>query len=304
MSCRVRLPAARGAGTAVGEAGWIRSAGGATLAGTGKTALAGGLGAQLAWLGAPGLPGLTGPGKDRARPQAAAGRRPDWAALARRLHGPLLRPGDRGYRAASIPYNQRYAGIHPQGVAPVRGTADVRTALAWARDNRVPFAVRSGGHSYAGYSTSDGLVISLARMNWVRVDRESLTIRLGPGALNRDLYAALAGTGVAAPGGRCPTVAVSGLLLGGGFGFSSRHMGLSCDQLLATEVVTACGDGAPGQRPLPPGPDLGLPGRRRRQLRDQHRRTCCGPPGWAGSRCTGSNGPGSMRPPRSARCWT
>ena len=56
------------------------------------------------------------------------------------------------------------------------------------------------------------------------------------------MYAALAGTGVAAPGGRCPTVAVSGLLLGGEFGFSSRPMGLTCDQLLATEVVTACGD--------------------------------------------------------------
>ena len=214
----------------------------AMLAGTGKTALAGGVGAQLAWLGAPVLPGLTGPGKNRARPQAAAGRRPDWAALARRLRGPLLRPGDRGYRAASTPYNHRYAGIHPEGVALCADTADARTALLWARENRVPFAVRSGGHSYAGYSTSAGLVISLARMNWVRVDRESLTIRLGPGALNRDLYAALAGTGVATPGGRCPSVAVSGLLLGGGFGFSSRHMGLTCDQLLATEVVTACGD--------------------------------------------------------------
>ena len=53
-------------------------------------------------------------------------------------------------------------------------TADARTALLWARENRVPFAVRSGGHSYAGYSVSAGLVISLARMNWVRVDRESL----------------------------------------------------------------------------------------------------------------------------------
>src|SRR6202050_4555508 len=78
-------------------------------------------------------------------------------------------------------------------------------------------------------------------MNSVQIDRDSLTITLGPGALNRDLYAGLAGTGVAAPSGRCPTVAISGLLLGGGFGFSSRHLGLTCDQLLETEVVTASG---------------------------------------------------------------
>ncbi len=157
-------------------------------------------------------------------------------------------------------------------------TADARTALLWARQNRVPFAVRSGGHSYGGLLRRPGLVISLARMNWVRMDRESLTIRLGPGALNRDLYAALAGTGVAAPGGRCPTVAMSGLLLGGGFGFSSRHMGLTCDQLLATEVVTACGDGAAGQPAVPPGPDVGVPGRGRRELRDQHRVRAAGDP--------------------------
>ena len=105
----------------------------------------------------------------------------------------------------------------------------------------VPFAARSGGHSYGGYSASRGLVISLARMNSVRVDAGSMTVTLGPGARNRDLYAGLAGTGVAVPSGRCPTVGVSGLLLGGGFGFSSRHLGLTCDRLLETEVVTASG---------------------------------------------------------------
>jgi FAD/FMN-containing dehydrogenase len=167
--------------------------------------------------------------------------RPDWAALAGQLRGPLLRPGDRGYAVASSPYNKRYADIRPGGVALCAGVADVRAALAWARRYAVPFAVRSGGHSYGGYCTTRGLVISLARMNSVRVDRDARTITLGPGALNRDLYAALAGTGLAAPSGRCPTVAISGLLLGGGFGFSSRHLGLTCDQLLHTDVVTASG---------------------------------------------------------------
>jgi FAD/FMN-containing dehydrogenase len=202
------------------------------LGAAGRLAIAAGLGTRLG-----------GAGTRAGRVGAAAGRRlqPDWASLGRRLNGRLLRPGDRGYGTASLPYNKRYAAVRPAGVALCANAADVQTALAWARHYGLPFTARSGGHSYGGYSASRGLVISLARMNSVQVDRDSLTITLGPGALNRDLYAGLAGTGVAAPSGRCPTVAISGLLLGGGFGFSSRHLGLTCDQLLETEVVTASG---------------------------------------------------------------
>jgi FAD/FMN-containing dehydrogenase len=175
-------------------------------------------------------------------PRPHRGRGPDWDALARRLHGRLLRPGDPGYAAASVPYNKRYADIRPGGVALCADTADVQAALAWARAYDVPFAARSGGHSYAGYSASRGLVISLARMRSMRVDERALTVTLGAGIRNRDLHEGLAGTGLAVPSGRCPTVGVSGLLLGGGFGFSSRHLGLTCDQLLETEVVTAAGE--------------------------------------------------------------
>jgi len=178
----------------------------------------------------------------RPHPHQRAGRAPNWDALGRRLHGGLLRPGEPGYAAASVPYNRRYAGIRPGGVALCADTADVRTALAWARAYDVPFAARSGGHSYAGYSASRGLVISLARMRSIRVDKRALTITLGAGMRNRDLYAGLAGTGLAVPTGRCPTVGVSGLLLGGGFGFSSRHLGLTCDRLLETEIVLASGE--------------------------------------------------------------
>ena len=74
-----------------------------------------------------------------------------------------------------------------------------RTALRWARHYGVPFAARSGAHSYGGYSASRGLLISLARMNSVRVDRRSMTITVGAGARIREFYAGLAGTGVAAP---------------------------------------------------------------------------------------------------------
>ena len=161
--------------------------------------------------------------------------------MARQLRGRVLRPGQPGYAAASLPYNHRYADIRPEGVALCAGAADVAAAVLWARRYGLPFAARSGGHSYGGYSASRGLVISLAPLRSVRVDRRELTITAGAGARNRDLYAALPGTGVAVPSGRCPTVGISGLLLGGGFGFSSRHLGLTCDQLLETEVVTASG---------------------------------------------------------------
>jgi hypothetical protein len=142
---------------------------------------------------------------------------------------------------ASVPYNKRYAAIRPGGVAMCEDDADVRAALCWARHYRVPFAARSGAHSYGGYSASRGLLISLARMNSVRVDRRSMTITVGAGTRIREFYAGLAGTGVAAPTGRCPSVGLTGLLLGGGFGFTSRHLGLTCDSLLETQVVTASG---------------------------------------------------------------
>jgi hypothetical protein len=210
------------------------------LGGTGRLAVAAGVGAGLTGF-APPRHQQDQQSRQRLSRPTAARPQPDWAALARRLRGPLLRPGDPGYLAASVPYNRRYAGILPGGVALCADVADVQTALRWARSNKVPFAARSGGHSYGGYSASRGLVISLARMNSVRVNPRAQTITLGAGARNRDLYASLAGTGVAAPSGRCPTVGISGLLLGGGFGFSSRHLGLTCDQLLEAEVVTADG---------------------------------------------------------------
>jgi FAD/FMN-containing dehydrogenase len=209
------------------------------LGGTGRLAVGAGLGTQLGWLAPAARPGLPPGARPRAWPRPSG--RPDWAALARHLRGQLLRPGDAGYTVASVPYNKRYAAIQPAGIALCADAADVGTALRWARHYDVPFTARSGGHSYGGYSTSPGLVISLARMQSVRVDARSRTVTVGAGIRIRDLYAGLAGTTLAVPSGRCPTVGVSGLLLGGGFGFSSRHLGLTCDQLLETEVVTASG---------------------------------------------------------------
>ena len=89
-------------------------------------------GTALAAAGAAGVSARPRP-QPHSHPRPHRGRGPDWEALARRLNGRLLRPGDPGYAAASVPYNKRYAAIRPGGVALCADTADVQTALAWAR---------------------------------------------------------------------------------------------------------------------------------------------------------------------------
>jgi FAD/FMN-containing dehydrogenase len=146
------------------------------------------------------------------------------------------------YPAATIISATRYMGIRPAGIAVCVSPQDAATCVTWARENGAPFAVRSGGHSYAGFSTSDGLVIDVKGMRSVRVDAATGMATIAGGANNADIGAGLNAYGVYVPGGRCPTVGVSGLTLGGGWGFSCRHLGMTCDSLVSTEVVTASGD--------------------------------------------------------------
>jgi FAD/FMN-containing dehydrogenase len=171
----------------------------------------------------------------------SSAKKPDWEALERQLKGRLVRPDDARYAQVSRPYNARYANVHPGGVALCAGARDVRASILWARDNDVPLAVRSGGHNYAGYSTGPGLVIDLGQMRAVDVDVANGTVTTQPGARNTTIYTGLQPYGVAISAGRCPTVAVGGLVLGGGIGFSSRKLGLTCDHLIEAEVVTAAG---------------------------------------------------------------
>ncbi len=191
---------------------------------TGQTVAVAGLASQLGWLA--GCGGSSGP---------------DWDQLAKRLKGPLVLPADGGYTAVSRPHNHRYASIRPQGVAVCADAGDAREALLWARDNDMPIAVRSGGHNYAGYSATDGLLIDLGRMRRVKVSGSRETLVAEPGARNTDVYAAVQPHGVAISAGRCPTVAIGGLVLGSGVGFSSRKLGLTCDHLVEAKVVTASG---------------------------------------------------------------
>lgn len=102
-------------------------------------------------------------------------------------------------------------------------------------------AARSGGHSYAGYSSVAPLVVDLGRLRQVRVDVARRRLTVGAGARLIDVYAALAPHDLVLPAGSCPTVGIAGLTLGGGVGFSSRKWGLTADNLLEAQVVNADG---------------------------------------------------------------
>ncbi|MFD7659025.1 FAD-binding oxidoreductase [Actinosynnema sp. NPDC059797] len=150
----------------------------------------------------------------------------------------LVLRGDPTYSERAAVDNQRYAPVLPAGVLACACEADVQAALRWCAKHGMPFAPRSGGHNYAGFSTTTGLVISLRPMD--RVEPRGQRLHLAGGATNSDVYAAR-GAGLYFPGGRCGGVGVAGLTLGGGIGFNDRKWGLTCDRLVETHVVLADG---------------------------------------------------------------
>jgi FAD/FMN-containing dehydrogenase len=164
----------------------------------------------------------------------------NWAALARDLDGPLVRPGDADWKSARQLYNTRFDSLKPAAVAYVANTDDIRTALSYARAHSLHVAIRNGGHSYAGWSSGNGrLIVDVSKLNRVRASGGTAVV--GAGAKLIDVYRALAAKGVTIPAGSCPTVGVSGLTLGGGHGVASRAYGLTCDSLTQATLITADG---------------------------------------------------------------
>src|SRR2546430_426926 len=156
---------------------------------------------------------------------------PDWNALRTALRDGLVRSGDPTYDAARVSYNTRFDGVRPQAVARCATTEDVRECVRFARAYGIPLALRSGGHSYAGWSTGEGLVVDVGRMS--AIDGQSDRVTVGAGARLIDLYDAVAARGQGVPAGSCASVGVTGLTLGGGMGVLSRAWGLTCDELVA-----------------------------------------------------------------------
>jgi hypothetical protein len=164
-----------------------------------------------------------------------------WSGLARSLGGSLVLPSAAPYGTARLVYNLRFAGTEPAGVAYCATASDVQRCVDFARDHGLVPTPRSGGHSYGGYSTSTGLVIDVSAMNTVRSDGASMRAVIGTGAQLIDVYAQLSSAGMLLPAGSCPTVGIAGLTLGGGIGVVGRKYGLTCDNLVALDTVTADG---------------------------------------------------------------
>lgn len=147
-------------------------------------------------------------------------------------------PGAPLYESALISYNKRTMLRPALRIFPktARGMAQ---SIDWLRTNTTPFALRSGGHSYEGFSQSTGAVLDTRLMKDMVL--EGRTLRTGAGATLGDIYKFLGPRGLAFPGGSCPTVGISGHLLGGGFGLLARERGLACDAVSAIDLIDANG---------------------------------------------------------------
>jgi len=172
---------------------------------------------------------------------AAGPTQADWTALRNKLSTHrLLRPGQPGYQGAKELFEQRFDSLKPAGLAFCRTAADVAACISFVTAFKLPVRARSGGHSYAGWSSvTGGLVIDVSEMNSFSVGTGTVTVGTGIDLIN--LYDKLAAHGLAVPGGSCPTVGIAGLTLGGGIGVLSRAFGLTCDNLESLKIVTADG---------------------------------------------------------------
>ena len=161
--------------------------------------------------------------------------------LAAQLHGRLIRPGDDSYDEARRVWNGMF-DRRPLAIAQCADSDDVIAGVTFARQQGLVVSVRGGAHSWPGYSTTDGgLVIDLAPMKAITVDATARTVRAEGGVKWGELDRATQEHGLAVTGGTNSDTGIAGLTLGGGIGWLQRAFGLSCDNLLAADVVSADG---------------------------------------------------------------
>lgn len=205
--------------------------GAAAAVSLGLPAISRGQGAATPTAGTPGAtPSSGGPANELLR------------ELAEKLHGQVLVPGDADYWSASTPQNGRYRGTWPLAVAQCVDEDDIVACVNWARDHDMQPVARSGGHSEAGYSITDGLLINVGALNKVTIDQKSGVATAQGGALNQNMLDAMQDGPHYLPVGTCLGVGLGALTLGGGIGYNSHHAGLTADHLVSTRIVTADGD--------------------------------------------------------------
>lgn len=161
--------------------------------------------------------------------------------LEQAIAGSVVRPGDADYEEARRTWNHAI-DKRPALIVRPANTDDVVRAVRFAASEGLPIAVRGGAHSIAGFSTNDdGVVIDLSAMNTVTVDAKARRAVAGGGTKWAEFDAATQAHGLAVTGGLVSTTGLGGFTLGGGMGHLVRAFGLTCDNLMAAEVVTADG---------------------------------------------------------------
>jgi FAD binding domain/Berberine and berberine like len=161
--------------------------------------------------------------------------------LATQIAGHLITPGASDYESARAIFNRAF-DLRPALIVRCANSSDVARTLDFAEGQKVPLAVRSGGHSRIGHGMCDGgVVVDLSGMNHVDVDAGKRVARAEAGSLVRDLDAATQRFGLATTSGGCPTVGIAGLTLGGGQGKLMGKFGAACDNLLSAQLVTVDG---------------------------------------------------------------
>ncbi|NQZ21617.1 MAG: FAD-binding oxidoreductase [Colwellia sp.] len=164
----------------------------------------------------------------------------EWQQLTADLTGKLTLPNQGSvYQKARLVFSTRFDHIYPEAIVHCANEVDIITALSFVQRNNLHVTSRCGGHGYTGNSTTTGLVLDLTLLNTITISNGTVTI--GGGARLVDVYDQLTARGVAIPLGSCLSVGISGLTLGGGIGVVDRAYGLTCDNLLSAEVITADG---------------------------------------------------------------
>lgn len=169
--------------------------------------------------------------------------RGDQQAVARRFTGEALEPGEPGYDEGRRIWNGLHDDVEPALVVRAASVEDVQRTVTYARASGLPLAVRGGGHNVAGTATTEGgIVLDLGELRTVEVDVETRRARVAAGATWGDVDVATQAHGLAAPGGVVSDTGVGGLTLGGGIGWLRRRHGLTCDNLVGAQLVTADGE--------------------------------------------------------------
>jgi FAD/FMN-containing dehydrogenase len=166
----------------------------------------------------------------------------DWAALDTAVAGSVERPGTAAYDRSRQLIDPRFDGVRPPAVLRCAHPQDAVEAVGFARRYGLNVVTRGGGHSYVGASTSArALVLDTRALDHVTYDAASRTSIIGGGARLLDVYERLGAHGVSIPAGSCGTVGIGGIALGGGVGLAASAYGLTCDAVVAANIVT--GDG-------------------------------------------------------------